>query len=201
MCVKNASITSNKNRKGADSYLLRKREIHDSSVLFELLSHPEVFPFVREKAQTFDEYVFVMKSILDAEENGNLISRVITDEYGRAVGTINLFDIIDRSGYLATWLGKPFHGMGYNQMAKELFIEELFRDYDIENVLVKIRKTNLRSIKAIEKLSYVLDGEEVFHDEYKRINAEEDIYRLFVVNKHLFYAYMKNEQEEVVLEA
>ncbi|WP_108669878.1 GNAT family N-acetyltransferase [Peribacillus acanthi] len=181
--------------------MLRKREIHDSSVLFELLSHPEVFPFVREKAQTFDEYMFVMKSIMDAEENGNLISRVITDEYGRAVGTINLFDIYDRSGYLATWLGKPFHGMGYNQMAKEMFIEELFRDYDIENVLVKIRKTNLRSIKAIEKLSYVLDGEEVFHDEYKRINAEEDIYRLFVVNKHLFYAYMKNEQEEVVLEA
>ena len=30
--------------------MLKKRDLHDSHVLFELMAHPDVFPFVRHKA-------------------------------------------------------------------------------------------------------------------------------------------------------
>jgi RimJ/RimL family protein N-acetyltransferase len=178
--------------------LLRKRDIHDSNALFELMSHPEVFPYVREKAQTIDEYMFVMKSLIDAEENGELISRVITDDYGRLAGTINLFDIQNKTGYLATWLGKPFHGQGYNKMAKELFFQELYENHQIENILIKIRKVNVRSIQAIKKFSYIEPANTLFEEEYNRINENGDLYDLYVVNKMKFLRYMnKNLDEEL----
>ena len=32
----------------------------------------------------------------------------------------------DNAGFLGTWLGKPYHGKGYNKLAKDAFFQELF---------------------------------------------------------------------------
>src|SRR5699024_4007014 len=117
-------------------------------VLFELLSHPEVYPYVRQKAETSDAYYFMTKKTIEAEEKGELISRTIVDEYEQPIGTINLFDIREHYGFLATWIGQPYFGKGYNQPAKEAFFEELFFELDIEAIFMKVRRTNKRSLKA-----------------------------------------------------
>ena len=106
--------------------MLKTRDLNDVPALFELLLDPKVYPYVREKADTLDEYYFVTKQTIEAEKRGELISRTILDEYEKPIGTINLFDICHNYGFLATWLGRPYFGKGYNQIAKEQFFNELF---------------------------------------------------------------------------
>src|SRR5699024_6196533 len=171
--------------------MLKIRDLIEVPTLFELASHPEVYPYLRHKAQTVDEFYFLTKQTLEAEENGSLISRTILDEFEQAIGTINLFDIHNKGGFLATWIGQPYFGQGYNKMAKELFFDELFYQHDIENIFMKVRKTNIRSLKAVEKLGYSFEANELFPEIYQAINSEDDIYNLFVITKEHYTSYLQ----------
>lgn len=171
--------------------MLKIRDLFEVPALFELASHPEVYPYLRHKADTVDEFYFLTRQTIEAEENGLLISRTILDEFEQPIGTINLFDITNNSGFLATWLGQPYFGQGYNQMAKELFFNELFFQQNIENIFMKVRKTNGRSLHAVGKLDYVMAGNELFPELYETINKEDDIYHLFVITKEHYASYLQ----------
>ncbi|MDG5789552.1 GNAT family protein [Evansella sp. AB-P1] len=166
--------------------MLKKREMQDCQALYELMVHPDVFPFVRQKAYSYDEYLFLTKQIIEEEEQGNLISRTIVDEWGSPIGTINLFDIQQQAGFLGTWLGKPFHGKGYNNLAKDAFFNELFYDLNIERVFLKIRVENKRSNNAVRKLPYATLANEIHQSLYLEINNGIDQYNLFEVSKDYF---------------
>ncbi|SFQ82376.1 Protein N-acetyltransferase, RimJ/RimL family [Priestia endophytica DSM 13796] len=176
--------------------MLKKRDLHDCQNLYELMVHPEVFPFVRHKPASYDEFIFITKQLLEAEEQGELVSRTITDEWGAPIGTINLFDIEDGAGFLGTWLGKPYHGKGYNQVAKDAFFDELFYELGMERIFMKIRKSNIRSIKAAEKLPYVINANELYKSLYDEINEKEDTYHLFAIPKDLYTLYRLRQQDE-----
>jgi RimJ/RimL family protein N-acetyltransferase len=178
--------------------MLKKRDLHDCHELFELMAHPEVFPFVRQKAHSYEEFVFITKQTIEAEEQGELISRTILDEWGAPIGTINLFDIQEGAGFLGTWLGKPFHGRGYNTLAKDAFFQELFYDIGIETIFMRIRKVNIRSIKAAEKLPYVVKANETRNHIYEQLNANGEIYDLYEIPKDQYTLYLKRSgvQEE-----
>jgi len=169
--------------------MLKMRDLHEVPILFELMSHPEVFPYIRNKAYTTDELYFITKKTIESEENGELISRTILDEYQQPIGTINLFDIHENYGFLATWIGKPYFGKGYNKQAKEEFFEELFSMKGIEGIFMKIRKTNIRSSKAAVKLPYVSLANDLYPKVYQQINPNEEIYDLFVITKEKYIAY------------
>lgn len=166
--------------------MLKKRDLQDCQALYELMVHPDVFPFVRQKAYSYDEFLFLTKQTIEAEERGELISRTILDEWGTPIGTINLFDIQDNAGFLGTWLGKPYHGKGYNSIAKEAFFNELFYDLSIETIFMRIRKHNLRSNKAAEKLPYAIFANETRKFLLHEINDGEDRYNLFEISKDLY---------------
>ncbi|MRH44653.1 GNAT family N-acetyltransferase [Aquibacillus halophilus] len=186
--------------------MLKKRDLHDAPALFQLMIHPEVFPFVRHKAYSSDEFYFLTKSTMEAEENGELISRTIIDEYHQPIGTINLFDIEDGKGFLATWIGQPYFGKGYNKIAKDHFFDELFFTHEIEAVFIKIRKTNTRSMKAILKLPFVSLGNILFPEQFERINKDSldsPIYELFVITNEQYMIHRElmdtvNDGEAVV---
>jgi|SRR5690625_76893 len=169
--------------------MLKMRELCEVPVLFKLQSHPSVYPYVREKAETSDAYYFIIKQTIEAEENGELISRTIIDEYHQPIGTITLYDIHNQHGFLATWIGQPYFGKGYNKMAKTLFFHEIFSQYKLQAILMKIRKSNVRSLRAATKLPYVRLANTLFSEIYKDINREEDIYDLFVITKKHYDAY------------
>ncbi|MCP3028861.1 GNAT family N-acetyltransferase [Halobacillus sp. A5] len=183
--------------------MLKKRDLHDVPALFDLMIDPEVFPYVRDKADTSDEYYFITKQTMEAEEHGELISRTILDEWGQPIGTINLFDIHENKGFLATWIGKPFFGKGYNKIAKEAFFEELFFQLTIEGIFMKIRRANVRSLKAALKLPYVVNANELYPEIYQWINRDVDIYDLYMISKeqYLFHYYGDQTSEEEILEA
>lgn len=169
--------------------MLKTRDLNDVPALFELIMHPKVYPFVRHKPATSDEYYFMTKQTLQSEENGELISRTILDEYEQPIGTINLFDIENDYGFLATWIGAPYFGQGYNRIAKELFFNELFFDLNIETIFMKIRRANIRSVKAIQKLPYAVNGNALYPAIYEHINRLENVYELFAISKEHYSAY------------
>ncbi|MDC3418192.1 GNAT family N-acetyltransferase [Aquibacillus salsiterrae] len=169
--------------------MLKKRDLHDAPALYELMKHEEVFPYVRHKAYSTDEFYFLTKQTIEAEEKRELISRTITDEYHQPIGTINLFDIEDNKGFLATWIGQPYFGKGYNQQAKDAFFEELFLYQGIDAIFIKIRKTNIRSLKAMLKIPFVSIGNVLFQAVYQKVNEaslNEPIYELFVITKEQY---------------
>ncbi|TFE03297.1 GNAT family N-acetyltransferase [Jeotgalibacillus sp. R-1-5s-1] len=176
--------------------MIKKREVHESQALFELMSHPEVFPFVRQKAYSSDELMFMTKQTIESEDRGELISRTITDEWGAPIGTINLYDIQENSGFLGTWIGKPYHGKGYNQPAKDAFFQELFYELGIEKIFMRIRKVNIRSQKAAEKLPYVTLANETNPSLYYQLNKDEDIYNLYEINKDMYTLHLLRQQAE-----
>lgn len=178
--------------------MLKKRELEDCQTLYDLMIHPDVYPFVRQKANSYEEYLFLTKQIIEAEERGELISRTILDEWQNPIGTINLFDINEGVGFLGTWLGKPYHGKGYNKLAKELFFSEAFFDLNIESILMRIRDYNIRSIKAAEKLPYVASANESRKTLRDQLNASGVNYHLYEIPKDLYtlYTLRSNENED-----
>jgi len=183
--------------------MIKRRDLNECHELFDLMVHPDVFPFVRQKAHSYEELLFLTKQTIEAEDRGELISRTITDEWGNPIGTINLYDIQEGAGFLGTWLGKPYHGKGYNQPAKDAFFHELFYELDMETIFMRIRKVNARSRKAAEKLPYVVNANETRASLYAQLNAAEDVYDLYEIPKDLYtlYLYQQEQAEEEAMEA
>ncbi|SDK34201.1 GNAT family N-acetyltransferase [Sediminibacillus albus] len=169
--------------------MLKKRDLYEVPQLYELMAHPEVLPFIRHKAFSTDELYFQTKQMMEQEERGLLISRTILNEYQHPIGTINLFDIQDNKGFLATWIGQPYFGKGYNKHAKEQFLEELFLISGIEAVFIKIRNNNLRSLKAALKLPYMIAARPLYPETYNAVNQESPVYELFVISKEQYFLY------------
>lgn len=183
--------------------MLKKRDVTEAPTLYDLMKHPDVFPYVRHKAYSTDEFYFLTKKTIEAEEQGELISRTIVDEQYNPIGTINLFDIENNAGYLATWIGKDYHGKGYNKLAKDAFFHELFYELDLDAIYIKIRKSNVRSLKAILKIPYVAYGNDLFPRVFQKVNEdtlENPIYDLYVITKDNYFAYQETckENEQVI---
>ena len=167
--------------------MIKRRELHECGHLFEYLSHPSVFPYVRQKAKSAEEFMFMTKQLMEEEDRGEVISRTITDDYGQPIGTINLYDIQDQAGFLGTWIGQPFQGMGFNVKAKNLFLEELFYQHNINTVFIRINVNNLKSIRATEKLAYTICAKESHPVLLEEINSGPNQYELYQIPKDLFY--------------
>ncbi|MBS4209854.1 GNAT family N-acetyltransferase [Bacillus sp. FJAT-50079] len=182
--------------------MLKKRELNgpECHALFELMAHPDVFPFVRQKAYSYEEFLFITKQTIEAEERGELISRTILDEWGNPIGTINLYDIKDHAGFLGTWIGKPYHGKGFNSLAKDAFFKELFFEQQIETIYMRIRYENLRSRRAAEKLPYAVLANQTRPAIYEELNNGQHIYELYEVPRDLFtmnYIRQSSDMEEL----
>ncbi|WP_062104868.1 GNAT family N-acetyltransferase [Bacillus niameyensis] len=177
--------------------MLKKRELdgQECQVLFELMTHQDVFPFVRQKAYSYEEFLFLTKQTIEAEERGELISRTILDEWENPIGTINLYDMQDQAGFLGTWIGKSYHGKGYNSLAKDQFFKELFFEKEVLTVYMRIKQLNIRSKKAAEKLPYVVKANETRPAVFRQLNPIEHIYDLYEVPKDLFLMNYKRVAE------
>ncbi|WP_261808126.1 GNAT family N-acetyltransferase [Paenibacillus sp. N3.4] len=156
--------------------MLKKRDLHECHSLYNLMMDPAVFPYIRYKCQFYEEYLFITKQLIVEEELETCISRTILNEMGHPIGTIELYDIVNKTGFLATWIGTPYFGKGYNKRAKESFFTELFLEHNIEIVFLKIRKQNIRSKKAVEKLPYAKLANDINYQIYKSLNNTQQIY-------------------------
>ena len=53
--------------------MLKKRDLQEVPVLFELSSHPDVYPYIRHKAETVDEFYFLTKQLMEKNCKVNLL--------------------------------------------------------------------------------------------------------------------------------
>ncbi|MCP1183768.1 GNAT family N-acetyltransferase [Paenibacillus sp. 1781tsa1] len=166
--------------------MLKKRDLQECHSLYSLMMDPAVSPYVRYLCQSYEEYLFLTRQLMVEEEQKKVITRTILNEAGQPIGTIDLYHIEQQTGFLATWIGSPYFGNGYSQRAKSAFFVELFLEHAIETVFMKIRKQNIRSRKAVEKLPYVKLANDVYPDVYQFINAKEQIYDLYHVERTTF---------------
>lgn len=176
--------------------MLKHRDLHECTELYELLSHPSVFPFVRQKATSADEYWFMTKQLIEEEAKGLAISRTITDDWGQPIGTISIHDVEDGAGFLGTWIGLPYQGQGYNQKAKMLFLNELFFEYNFHTVFLRIRVENIKSQRAALKLPYVMSANESHPTLLAQVNSGEAQFSLYKIPKDLFYLTTANQMAE-----
>ncbi|SFE61990.1 Protein N-acetyltransferase, RimJ/RimL family [Paenibacillus catalpae] len=177
--------------------MLKKRDLHECHSLYNLMIDPAVYPYVRYKYQSYEQYLFTTKQLIVEEEQKTCISRTILNEMGHPIGTIELYNIVNRTGFLATWIGIPYFGQGYNQRAKESFFAELFLEHEIETVYLKIRKQNIRSKKAVEKLPYARLANDLSQEVYQLINQTEEIYDLYQVERACFLENSAGLQQDV----
>jgi RimJ/RimL family protein N-acetyltransferase len=166
--------------------MLKKRDLHECHSLYDLMIDPAVFPYVRNQCRSYEEYLFVTKMLIVEQEQESCISRTILDEMGHPIGTIELYDIVQRTGFMATWIGAPYFGKGYNARAKEAFLTELFMEYRIDTVFLKIRQQNTRSQKAVGKLPYAKLANDIYESLYKSINDSRHVYDLYQVERFDF---------------
>ncbi|MGO4528467.1 GNAT family N-acetyltransferase [Paenibacillus sp. 2TAF8] len=166
--------------------MLKKRELHECQSLHSLMMDPAVSPYVRYACQSQEEFMFLTRQLIAEEEQGTAITRTILNELGTAIGTIDLYHIVNHTGFLATWIGAPYFGQGYSQRAKSAFLTELFLEYDIQTVFMKIRKQNVRSRKAVEKLPFVKFSNDLYPEVTQAINAKQLIYDLYHVQRSDF---------------
>ncbi|KOO48813.1 GNAT family N-acetyltransferase [Viridibacillus sp. FSL E2-0187] len=176
--------------------MIKRRELHECNDLYELLKHPSVFPFVRQKANSADEYWFLTNQLMEDEENGKAVSRTITDDWGQPIGTITVYDVQDGAGFLGTWIGTPHQGKGYNQKSKELFLNELFFELDFHTVFLRIRTENTKSLRAAEKIGYIMDAKESHPSLYEQINQGDKHFELMKIQKDFFYLYTASQNKE-----
>ncbi|WP_136605447.1 GNAT family N-acetyltransferase [Paenibacillus dokdonensis] len=174
--------------------MLKKRDLHECYSLYNLMIDPVVFPYVRYKCQSYEEYLFITKQLIVEEEQETSISRTILNEMGHPIGTVDLYNIVNKTGFLATWIGTPYFGKGYNQQAKKSIFAELFQQHNIETVFMKIRKQNIRSKKAVEKLQYVKLANDTSPEIYESINNTDKIYDLYHVERLGFLASCEDIQ-------
>ncbi|MFU1794621.1 GNAT family N-acetyltransferase [Paenibacillus azoreducens] len=177
--------------------MIKKRDLHECYSLYNLMMDPVVFPYVRYKCQSYEEYLFMTKQLIVEEEQGTCISRTILNEMGHPIGTIDLYNIDNQTGFLATWIGAPYFGKGYNQRAKESFFAELFLEHHIETIYLKVRKQNIRSKKAVEKLQYVKLGNDIKQQVYKSINNTQHSYDLYYVERSGFLESSEDMQHVI----
>jgi RimJ/RimL family protein N-acetyltransferase len=176
--------------------LLKYRDLSETNELYQLMINPSVFPYVRHKANSPEEYLFITKQMLEEEQLGKIISRTITDDWGQPIGTITLYDIQDGAGFLGTWIGAPFQGKGYNQAAKHEFLTELFFEKDFHTVFLRIRRENEKSKRASQKLQYVVDAKDSHPALFEEINTGETKFDLYKIPKDLFYIVSATNQSE-----
>ncbi len=90
--------------------MIKRRDLHECHELFDLMVHPDVFPFVRQKAYSYEELFFLTKQTIEAEDRGELISRTIIDEWGNPIGTINFTTSRKAQGSSGHGSGSRFTG-------------------------------------------------------------------------------------------
>lgn len=113
--------------------------------------------------------------ILEQERLGKQYSRAILNENDDLIGVITLKDInrIHKTCHIGTWIGYPYWGRGYNDLAKEKILYTAFTDLGLKYVFAGAKLSNVRSRKAQEKLPYFRIGvESEFPEEHKKLELQ-----------------------------
>ncbi|GGG33621.1 N-acetyltransferase [Lysinibacillus alkalisoli] len=134
-------------------------------------------------------------TVIEEEQQGKQISRVILNEDHVLIGVITLKDIKGDMAHVGTWLGEPYWGQGYNELAKLALFKEAFTERGFTLIFAGAKLSNIRSRKAQEKLPYMtFDVGDQYPQELaviEKITGEACV--LHAIKKENFLSYLKTQ--------
>lgn len=176
---------------------LRQIEVTDAAMLYYHFSNPCVLRYSRLKPSSVEEMEKMITELLIEEAEKRVIPRVIVNEFDVVVGLITLWDYCPfrREGFLATLIGQDYWGMGYNQIAKDLFFDEVFNTQSLEHIYLLVRNYNERSIAACRKNPFLYQLNFIEEIELR------EFYQDMIKEDHIIFCVRKEDyiNEEVSL--
>ncbi|MEI5908065.1 GNAT family N-acetyltransferase [Bacillus spongiae] len=155
---------------------LVKHNLNFCKCIYELSSAKPVKEALGLPDGSIDNTKEFIKSVIQEEQEGKTLSRVILDENSNVIGITTLMSINNekKSCHVGTWIGFDYWGKGYNEASKIVILKIAFEDLGLEKVFAGARKINIRSQKAQEKLPFIrLYVENEFPEEHAVLEEKE----------------------------
>ncbi|TDM12106.1 GNAT family N-acetyltransferase [Macrococcus lamae] len=172
---------------------------HDLSYIDAIMkgtSQPEIHQVLGMKPDMIDREgttQFVLSMIDDNDRTQ--YSRYILDDDDQFIGIITLKEIDreDRIASIGTWIYPERWGEGYNRRAKDEILKIGFTQLGLEAVILGVKLTNKRSMKAQEKLPYVTLDVTAEYPKRAFVKSQRlnEPFQLNIIYKEDFLNYLK----------
>ncbi|CAH1232467.1 hypothetical protein PAECIP111891_07015 [Paenibacillus allorhizoplanae] len=134
-----------------------------TEALYNALSHSQVWEFLLTKVRKYEDMDKIVEKALKGKEQGKELPFTLIDlETNEILGTTRIGDISisHRSAEIGwTWLTPSVWRTGINPETKYLLLKYCFEEMKLRRVQFKIHARNKRSIRAVERLGAVKEGE------------------------------------------
>ena len=170
-----------------DKIILRPLQHSDLSALFSLASQEDLWKFFTNdlgKNEEFEEWC------APAFKKERLQFVVIDKSSQTIIGSSAFGNYSERDSRIEigwTWLGKKYHGQGYNQSMKKLMLVYCFEVLSVQRVEFKTDVLNLPARQALKNINAIEEGVLRSHTLMTRGRRRDTIY----------YSILKNEWEFV----
>lgn len=156
---------------------LASHHVKYAKSMSDLTSTPQVKDALglTDEQVSFEGTRSFIEFILELEKLEKQYSRVILNEERELIGVITLKEIDRerRTSHIGTWIGFPYWGKGYNELAKKEILYTGFTELGLEYVFAGAKLSNIRSQKAQEKLPYIrIDVGKEFPEEHKKLEDQ-----------------------------
>lgn len=141
---------------------LRKMELADAAMLFQIWSNPEVTKFMNIDHFTDQTEARDMIVLLNnlAEEQKAIRYSIIEAESNRIIGScgFNSLDLDHAKAEIGYDIHFDFWGNGYASEAISCLIDNAFHHLKLHRLEAKVQPENINSAKVLKKLKFTLEG-------------------------------------------
>lgn len=173
-----------------DTVLLRPLGEIDLEPLFEFTSQEDIWKFftydLRERPM-FDEWV------QPALQHSRLQFVILDKSDQKILGSTAFGNFSDRDSRIEigwTFLGKEYHGKGYNLRVKQLMLTHCFEEMKLERVEFKTDVLNLPARKALDNIHAIQEGVLRSHTLMSKNRRRDTLYYSILKEE---WAYVKRE--------
>lgn len=155
---------------------LVKHELKFAEKIHSYSSAPPVKDALGLPDGTVEDTKAFIRRVLQEEQEGKTVPRVILDQDGELIGLTDLMfiDRTKKSCHIGTWIAYLYWGQGYNEASKAAILKIAFEELGLEHVFAGARKVNIRSQKAQQKLPFIrLNVEADFPEELAALEKKE----------------------------
>ncbi|PFJ12575.1 GNAT family N-acetyltransferase [Bacillus cereus] len=174
-------------------------DLRYANMIFELSSEPHVKNALGIQVEKVEDTKAFLLFAIEEERQKKSLSRMIVNEENEILGLTTFKHINNekKQSHIGSWLGYPYWGKGYNEAAKKEIFKIAFLDLQLTYVFAGAKTTNIRSLKAQEKLPYIsLHMEKKFPDEHAALEKEvKSPCALHVVSREKFLNWLDAQNE------
>ncbi len=165
--------------------LLRVIQEQDFSLLRLLANDPDLWIYFTQDLSIEQDFYKWVKPAMTGER---LQFVVIDKSRNQLIGSTAFgnYSAVDQRIEIGwTWLGREFHGKGFNRQMKLLMIEYCFEKLHLKRVEVKTDVLNQPARKALKKMGFVEEGILRSHTQMTHNRRRDTIYYSILESEYL----------------